>query len=285
MINPYFLASELVTLLVFLLCLRHATRRGGPALLRLLAGVLFGLLLELATIRQLHAYQYGRFTLMVLDVPLSIGVAWGCIVYAARTFTDAATLPGWSRPVLDALLALNIDLAMDALAIRLGMWDWGMGLSAQYFGVPYANFWAWFWVVFSFSGGMRLLEMLPGWLGRWLAPIGAVPLGLAGVMFTNALITFWLPRALYEAVVALLLAGALILVLALRPRFPRPPDALTSRVVLLFHAYYLASGLLSGVIFQPPFLLLVSLLMLAVAVLLYHRPVPGRWIRMAPGAR
>ena len=31
---------------------------------------------------------------------------------------------------------------MDALAIRLGFWDWGGGLEVGYFGVPYANFWA-----------------------------------------------------------------------------------------------------------------------------------------------
>jgi hypothetical protein len=211
--------------------------------------------------------------MMILEVPLAIGVAWGNIVYSVRMFTDCTTLPGWARPVLDALLALNIDLAMDAVAIRLGMWDWGMGRQAQYFGVPYANFWAWFWVVFSFSAGMRLLARRPGWIGRWLAPPGAVLTGLAGVLFTNALITFWLPRSLYEISVAAVLIAALLFVLLLRPRLRphQPPDPLAGQVSLLMHGYFLIAGLLSGVVFQPPILLAVSILMLASAFFVYHQ--------------
>ncbi|HWQ19471.1 MAG TPA: hypothetical protein VN455_06795, partial [Methanotrichaceae archaeon] len=91
--------------------------------------------------------------------------------------------------VLDGLLALNIDLSMDAVAIRLGMWDWGNGFDYQYFGVPYNNFWAWFWVVFSFSFSLRLLSKLPGFWGRWFSPAGAIICGTAGVIITNRLIT------------------------------------------------------------------------------------------------
>jgi hypothetical protein len=35
-------------------------------------GIIYGVLVELATIRQLHTYQYGQFLIMVLDVPLSL---------------------------------------------------------------------------------------------------------------------------------------------------------------------------------------------------------------------
>ncbi|MCK4897217.1 MAG: carotenoid biosynthesis protein, partial [Anaerolineales bacterium] len=151
MLNPYFLSLELLVLVLFGLCLRHAWRQGWLKVWELLAGVIYGLLLERATIQQLGAYEYGQFLFMVGELPLAVGVAWGTIIYSVRLFSDASSLPLWLRPVLDGLLALNIDLAMDAVAIRLGMWDWGMGFRNQYFGVPYANFWAWFWVVFSFS--------------------------------------------------------------------------------------------------------------------------------------
>lgn len=73
---------------------------------------------------------------MILDVPLCIGVAWGCILYSAMQFSDGSGLPYWTCPVLDGLLALNIDLALDAVAIRLGFWDWDQGIEFQYFGVP-----------------------------------------------------------------------------------------------------------------------------------------------------
>jgi hypothetical protein len=275
--SVYFLSFEIINLLTFGLCLVHAWRSANrrAALAQLLAGVLFGLLLELATIRQLHAYRYGQLFLMVLDVPLAIGIAWGSMIYAARHFTDATNLPAWSRPLLDALLVLNIDLSIDAVAIRLGIWDWGQGLSFQYFGVPYANFWAWFWVVFSFSAGLRwllaktsrsnsaLLDLLP--------PLGAILTGLGGVLLTNALIAFWIPRAFYEVTIGVVLLGALLLVLAQRPRMLRPADPLMGRVSLVMHGYFLMVGVVSGALFSPWPLLVVSLLMAAIAFFVYER--------------
>ena len=96
MINPYFVVFELSILIVFILCFIHALRAGIAAVLQLLAGIGFGLLLELATIRQLDAYRYGHFTVMVLDVPLAIGVAWGCMIYSVRGFTNSLSLPEWA---------------------------------------------------------------------------------------------------------------------------------------------------------------------------------------------
>ena len=275
--NPYFWTFVIIVAGLFLLCARHAWRRGPAGVWQLAAGAAFGVLLELATIRQLNAYRYGAFTVMVLDVPLAIGVAWGSIIYSVRLISDASGLPGWARPILDGLLALNIDLAMDAVAIRLGMWDWGMGLESQYFGVPWANFWAWFWVVCSFSDGMRLKKMWRQSAAAWLAPLGAVAVGLAGVLGTNALITFVVPRPLYEATVALTLGGALALVAWQRPRFgPLPADPPAFWVPFVSHLYFLAAGWLAGVFQTTPFLLLISLLMFGLALGL-HGPARRSW--------
>jgi hypothetical protein len=270
-ISPYFLALEVLMAILLLLCLRHAWRQGAPTVLALLAGVLFGVLLELATVRQLGAYQYGRFLVMVADVPLAVGVGWGVIIYSVRLFSDATNLPWWWRPALDGLLALNIDLAMDAVAIRLGMWDWGQGLEFQYFGVPWANFWAWFWVVFSFSMGLRLVGRLPDPMGRWLAPIGGLSVGLAGVIGTNYLIVYVVPRQMYELTIFIVLGLALLGEVLMRPMLVgEPASALVLWVPLTFHLYFLVAGLLSGVILQPPFLLVMSVLMLGTA-LVVHR--------------
>lgn len=269
--NLYFLILELMVLALFGLCLRHAWRGGPHVAWQLLAGVIFGVILEWATIQQLHAYRYGRFLVMLGEVPVVVGVAWGCIIYSVRLFSDASSLPEWARPVLDGLLALNIDLSMDAIAIRLGMWDWGGGLQSGYFGVPYANFWAWFWVVFSFSFGLRLFTYRANWAARWLGPLGAIFIGLVGVVGTNALIAFVVPRGGYLLTIAVLFAGMTALVLSLRPRFSvRPAPALVFWVPFGFHAYFLLAGLISGVILRPPFLLGVSLVMLALA-LYWHR--------------
>ena len=268
--NTYFILFELIIYIEFGLCLHHAWKHGTANVLKLIAGGAFGVLLELATIRQLNAYEYGRFLVMVLDVPLCIGLAWGAIIYAVSEFSDASSLPVWTRPVLDGLLALNIDLALDAVAIRLGFWDWGQGLRFEYFGVPFANFWAWFWVVFSFSLGYRLLAHRADWIRIWISPLMALFVGLVGVLSTNALITFVVPYEFYMLSVGIVLVSALIFVLALRPRFYlRPVDSLAFWIPFLSHGYLLIAGLVSGVILGPPMLLTVSIIMFAVALYLH----------------
>ncbi|MEI8256187.1 MAG: carotenoid biosynthesis protein [Deltaproteobacteria bacterium] len=271
--SPYFVAFEVAVAVTFVICLRDARQRGAARVLALCAGVVFGVLLELATIRQLHAYRYGTFTVMVLDVPLVIGVAWGTIVYSARAFSDAADLPAWARPVMDGLIALNLDLAMDAVAIRLGMWDWGIGLRAAWFGVPWANFWAWFWVVFSFSSGWRLGERLPGRAATYLAPVLALVVGLAGVLGTNALITFVVPGWLYRPIIALVLFGALAVVLVVRPRLAvREVPVVARAVPAVIHVYFLVAGIVSGALFAPAWLCMASVLMAAAAACLHRSP-------------
>jgi hypothetical protein len=270
-VNPYFISLEIVVALLFGICLRHAWRRGEVRVWELLAGVVYGLLLERATIQQLNAYQYGRFTLMVFDVPLMVGVGWGTIIYAVRTFSDSTDLPLWVRPVLDGLLALNIDLAMDAVAIRLGMWDWGLGFQRQYFGVPYANFWAWFWVVFSFSFGLRILKYSAGTLRNWFAPLGAIFIGMVGVTGTNDFITGVVSLEWYLPTILIAIGGAIWIVIWSRPRFyVRPVDPLVFWVPFGFHLYFLAAGLWTGVILEPSFLLFISLAMLSLATYLHR---------------
>ncbi len=270
--NLYFIFFELMIYLLLALCLQHARRQGLTNLLRLLAGVVYGVILELATIQQLSAYEYGHFLLMIGNVPLCIGVAWSCIIYSAMEFSDASSLPYWARPVLDGLLALNIDLALDAVAIRLGFWSWGQGLRFQYFGVPYANFWAWFLVVFSFSLGYRLLAHREGWMVRWVSPLLALIIGLTAVLGTNVFVAND-PLVDYKYFLAVTISFALIVVIAMRPRFIRKSQpGPVFWVPFIIHGYVLVAGLISGVIFEPVVLLIVGLGMAMISVSL-HRPV------------
>ncbi len=271
--DVYATTFEITMYLLLLKAIHHAWHHGGGvALVRLFTGILYGLLLEWATIHQLNAYHYGHFWVMVTpEVPLAIGVGWGTIVYGVRTYTLAIDLPPWQRAILNGLLALNIDLGMDVVAIRLGFWDWGQGLDFQYFGVPWANFWAWFWVVWGFT---LLLDLIDGpGLRGWLAPPLALIGGLAVVLGTNALIVFHLrPLGVANQAVALLLLTALLL--ALRSRFWRRwrgrPDPLARHTAETFHGYFLIAGLLSRALFRPPLLLPLTLLMVLLAEGVYR---------------
>jgi hypothetical protein len=277
--NIYFLLFELVIYIQLAFCLQHAWKHGTAKLIKLLAGIVFGVILEIATIRQLHAYNYGHFLIMVLDVPLCIGVAWSCIIYSSMEFSDASTIPYWARPVFDGLLALNIDLALDTLAIRFGFWDWGQGLKFQYFGVPYANFWAWFWVVFSFSFGYRLLAHREHWTVTWLSPLSALIVGLGGVLGTNMIIAFGVPFEDHILLVAITLILALITIVAMKPQFHLiSTPSLVFWIPFLTHAYILVAGLTSGLIFHPTILLWIALLMTTISIYL-HRPILKRILK------
>ena len=279
--SPYFITFELIAYSLSILCFFHAFKKGTGNVLRLLAGILFGVLLELATIRQLNAYSYGRFPTMVLDVPLCIGVSWGSILYSVMEFSDASSLPWPARSILDGLLALNIDLALDTIAIRLGMWDWGRGYDFQFFGVPYANFWAWFWVISSFSFGYHLLARRKDWTSIWLAPLSALTTGLIWVLATNAFIVYVVPNNMRGLVVSLLILGALGIILSLKPGFyQRPAPALVFWVPFISHTYFITAGSVSGVILEPPFLLFVSLFMFGIAFFLHQPTITSMFHRV-----
>jgi len=69
----------------------------------------------------------------------------------------------------------------------------------------------------------------------------------------------------------------------MKPRFNlHPAPTLVFWVPFLSHAYLLVAGLISGVILDPPFLLLVSLVMFGIALFL-HRPSIWHILSKGPG--
>jgi hypothetical protein len=98
-------------------------------------------------------------------------------------------------------------------------------------------------------------------------------LGVAGVLAPNYLIVYVVPRPWYKVTIALALLGALGWVLLLRPHIIRPLPPISKWTPFTFHAFFLLAGIVSGVIFQPPVLLVVSLIMFEIAWLLHRRSV------------
>jgi len=169
--------AELSLYVLFVACLIHAVRQGSRHIGYLFGGLLFGIL-EYVNVNANLGYTYGKFWIMFgrapKDIPLCIGVGWGIIMYASRLFSDRLGLALWSAAALDALLAISIDLSMDTVAYRLHMWHWDWSdkgldpLTAQWFGVPWGNFFGWLMVVFFYASFSRLLER--ALLNRKLAP-------------------------------------------------------------------------------------------------------------------
>ncbi len=272
------------------LCAWHAWGMGPLRRARLIElgfGVFYGVSLETLTILQLHAYRYGHFLVMLGPVPLCIGVDWGVILYSAMSFADTLTLPAWARPALVALLGLNIDLSMDAVAIRQDMWHWNLlTLNSQWFGVPWANFYAWFIVLYSASALFWLARPLTARRG-WRGPLAALGAYLGSLIILAALDELVVrydstPGAVVWLLPALLIGAGLLVALAgvftasrtsvgqrSPVESPGPHSLIPALTPFYFHAVFIGALLVSGIAAQLPALLVVALAMCAISLTLH----------------
>jgi hypothetical protein len=284
--EPLFLGFEAGIALLALVCLRHAWARGSPQLASLVAGMVYGVLLEYMAIMAFHAYAYGHFLVMLFGtVPLCIGVSWGIIIYTAMETSDRYALPWYLRPVLDALLALTIDLSMDAVAIRIGFWKWGT--PGPWFGVPLSNFYAWFVVVLGFSLLVRLARLW--WLAGRLAGLGdiivamvAIPLAVTGfiALLAPALGPLAEGGSGWLSIAALLGAGLVLVGWAARhTRHDQAFDAAVLSVSAFFHVFFLGALFWAGIVSLAPALIAISGCMFVLSAVLHLWPV---WSRIVP---
>ncbi len=248
----------------------QTAHQGRSALVELGWTCLYGLVLEWLTIRVLHAYQYGHFLMMIGDIPLCIGLGWGIVIDFSMRFTDRFHLAQPIRPIAAALMGLSIDLALDVIAIRVGLWHWtGVQLDQQWFGVPWANFVGWFMVIWSYAGCIWALRSWQGRSGReWLYP----PLGLV-----LSLVVLLVASVAYPAMSAsigsgltpiLLIVGCLVLVACSSPRLVpgqlQPPMALL--IPIAFHGFAVFVGIRAGIFAQQPVLAAVEVLVFTIGL-------------------
>ncbi len=278
--NPYCLVFEGLIDALFAGAVWHARRNGRFQLLELTWAALYGFVLEWLTLKQLHAYHYGQFAIMIDGAPVAIALGWAVVIYSTMNFSPHMQLPEPARPILDALLALNIDLALDAVAIRLGMWAWtDVGLNQQWFGVPWANFMAWFVIVWSYSGFVRALR--PWQDDRWrqwlYAPFAAL-LSLLCLVSASELYRFMAENGGGIDVGVLtslfLIGGSLVIVLTLRPRLLQGGslDPILTVIPAVFHGFALITGIVSGIFGEQPVLAIVGLTMLALGLCVHLWP-------------
>ncbi len=151
--NPLYVILELGATAFFVLAAGLALRRGRLPFLELISAAMFGLLLEEGDQLIFETYHYsGDFILAIDRAPVVIGLTWALIIAGAMRITDALGVRRRYAPFVDAVLALMLDLAFDAVAIRMGLWTWrDVGLTEGWFGVPAGNFYSWLFVTLAFS--------------------------------------------------------------------------------------------------------------------------------------
>jgi len=187
--NPIYLVLEIGAATLFALAAWLALRRGLLPFLELVSAATFGLLLEQGNQIIFETYEYStEFALAIDRAPVVIGLTWALIIAGAMRITDALGVRRRYAPVVDSVLAIMLDLAFDAVAIRMGLWTWrDIGPEQGWFGVPAGNFYAWLFVTLAFSLVSRWLRetsrdrpMLE-W-AQLLVPIPAFALLLIGLV-------------------------------------------------------------------------------------------------------
>ena len=147
------LGGTLALLLALIHALRHWERE--EVLIFFLSCFLYALLFEDMNIALSEDYAYNKEAWLLLhNTMLVIVFAWCAIAYTlVFILNDNPALRSWNpveKGVVAGLLALTIDLGIDATAFAYGLWYWKGG---HFFGVPITNFVGWFaaifWFVFS----------------------------------------------------------------------------------------------------------------------------------------
>ncbi|MGZ6371986.1 MAG: carotenoid biosynthesis protein [Candidatus Limnocylindria bacterium] len=158
--NPVYLLIEVAATIFFIGAALAAARRGRLPFLELVSAGVFGILLEEGDQLIYRTYHYSNDWVLVIDrAPLVIGLSWAIIIAGAMRITDALGVRRRYAPFVDALLAISLDLAFDAIAIRIGLWTWiGVDASHGWFGVPWGNFYAWLFVTLGFTLMTRWLR-------------------------------------------------------------------------------------------------------------------------------
>jgi hypothetical protein len=279
--NPVLALIEAGALGFFVLAAWLALRRGRLPFLELVSAAIFGLLLEQANQIIFETYEYSPEFVLALDrAPVVIGLTWALIIAGAMRITDALGVRDRYAPFVDSLLAIMLDLAFDAVAIRMGLWTWReIGPEQGWFGVPAGNFYSWLFVTLGFSLFTRLLRPLAHrrpaleWL-QLLMPIPAFALLIASIWVFSllvpvvdptpggGLIIFWIALAAFAAVSAWAIWGPdRVAAHGEADAFLDLRLAFASRLAI--HGLFLVALLWLGLATSAPVLLGVALLMLA----------------------
>lgn len=290
----------------------RAWRRSRERFVELISAFLFGLLLEQGDIVLFGTYRYNANWVLVGDVPVAIALTWAMIIAGAMNITDAfgigngvegteseaaarnekretrggnvGRMRRWlAAPMADAVWAIVLDLALDAVAIRLGLWTWTIRADEGWFGVPWGNFFAWLFVAFWFSFFTRPVRAgrIRFRFAQWLVPVIAFA-GLVATLvpFVAVENTAALPFVADEgqayqngvwigfAAALALFVGVTAWALGQKRTAREPADHWLMLIRLVIHGLFLAALIVSGIFLDVPLLLVVALGLFAVELAL-----------------
>ena len=146
-----FLVAPVAILLAFL----HAraalgTRRAAGELFTLAA---YGFALERISMTAFGSHRYGpEWVLAPLGVPVAVALVWAAVISSALALAARRGLrPAPARALAAALFAVTLDLTIEPVAVRRGLWEWTP--PGPWLGVPIGNFVGWVVIVAGYGIG------------------------------------------------------------------------------------------------------------------------------------
>ncbi len=115
-----------------------------------------------------YQYAQGLWPLLPGGVPLMIPFAWFVLAGLPVILLNGQKWSWGSKAAWSALGMVACDLALDPVAVSLGLWSWER--PGSYFGVPWGNFVGW-WVV-----SMIIFGIGYGWVGLGKVESSRIPL-------------------------------------------------------------------------------------------------------------
>jgi uncharacterized membrane protein len=109
-----------------------------------------------------YAFNYQNYVLWIFAVPFVVFVAWFVVAYSAVHIAFYFFKTGiWRQAALGGLLAMEMDMFIDPVAVRYMWWSWFAGEgdaiwilgdpSIPNLGIPISNFLGWFALIFLFA--------------------------------------------------------------------------------------------------------------------------------------
>jgi hypothetical protein len=145
----------LIAPLALVLAFQHASRALGMAraAVELAALCAYGFALEWMAMAVFTSHRYGAsWTLAPGGVPLAIAAVWAAVIASAMALAArAGAVSPLHRAALAASFGIALDLMMEPVAVRLGLWQWTP--AGRWLGVPIGNFVGWAVIVGGYTFG------------------------------------------------------------------------------------------------------------------------------------
>ena len=152
---PTWVFEVVVAPLAAALAFHHARRALGArrAAGELLALAAYGFALEAVAMAVFASHTYdASWRIAPLGVPLAVAVVWAAVITSAMAVAGRGegASRGW-RAGTAALVAITLDLMIEPVAARAGLWHWTP--PGPWLGVPVGNFVGWGVIVGAYACG------------------------------------------------------------------------------------------------------------------------------------